>query len=72
MAPESPFSVPTATRVQSAHRRLSSIVEVDENAARKGIVVEDGVIISPIDEKSHLEDAIKGVAVREDKGKKGQ
>lgn len=72
LAPESPFTAPPVTRVQSAHRRLSSIVEVDENAARKGILVEDGVIISPADEKSPLEEAIKGVATREDRGKKTQ
>ena len=35
-------------------------------------MVEDGVIISPIDEKSPLEDAIKGVPVTEQKDKKAQ
>lgn len=70
LAPQSPFSPPPATRVQSAHRRLSSIVEVDENAARKGTLVEDGVIVSPIDEKSPLEDALKGVSPMESKEKK--
>lgn len=56
----------------SAHRRLSSIVEVDENAARKGVFVDDGVIISPIDEKSPLEDALKGAVVKPDELKKSQ
>lgn len=72
LAPESPFAPVPRTVVQSAHRRLSSIVEVDENAARKGILVEDGVIISPVDEKSPLEEAIKGPALDKRVDKKSQ
>jgi hypothetical protein len=55
LTPHSPFTPTPRSQVYSANRRLSAIQEADENAARKGSIVDDGVIISPIDEKNSLE-----------------
>jgi hypothetical protein len=46
--------------MQATHRRLSTIVESDENAMRRGTVVEDGIVVSPLSEKSPLESSLKG------------
>jgi hypothetical protein len=71
LTPQSPFvSVPRA-QTHSANRRLSSIQEADENAARKGAIVDDGVIISPINEKTSLDEVIdKTMSAEESREKK--
>jgi hypothetical protein len=46
--------------MQATHRRLSTIVESDENAMRRGTVVEDGIVVSPLSEKSPLESSLQG------------
>ena len=56
LTPHSPVTSTPRSQVYPGNRRLSAIQEADENAARKGSIVDDGVIISPIDEKSSLED----------------
>jgi hypothetical protein len=64
---------PNNSRVQAPDRRLSTIAELDENAMRRGTVVDDGVIISPIDEKSPMESALKGSpSINTSKEKKAQ
>jgi hypothetical protein len=63
----------SAPRAQtySGNRRLSSIQEADENAARKGAIVDDGVIVSPIDEKTSLDEVIdKAMSADESREKK--
>jgi len=56
LTPHSPFASTPRSQVYPGNRRLSAIQEADENAARKGSIVDDGVIISPSDEKISLED----------------
>jgi hypothetical protein len=58
LTPESPFASTPRTQATSANRRLSSIQEADENAARKGSIVDEGKIVSPINENSSLDDII--------------
>lgn len=55
LTPHSPFSSTPRSQVYPENRRLSAIQEADENAARKGSIIDDGVIIPPSDEKSSLE-----------------
>lgn len=71
LTPQSPFATAPRAHAHSANRRLSSIQEADENAARKGAVVDDGVIISPIDEKTSLDEVIdKAMSADESREKK--
>jgi hypothetical protein len=59
LTPESPFSTSSRAQVCTANRRLSSIQEADENAARKASIVDNGSIVSPIEGKKPLEEAFK-------------
>jgi len=57
--------------VYSANRRLSSIQEADENSARKGSIVDDGVIISPVDDNTPLDKVIdKAMSIDNSREKK--
>ena len=71
LTPQSPFVSAPRAQTYSANRRLSSIQEADENAARKGAIVDDGVIVSPIDEKTSLDEVIdKAMSADESREKK--
>jgi hypothetical protein len=71
LTPQSPFVSAPRTQTYSANRRLSSIQEADENAARKGAIVDDGVIVSPINEKTSLDEVInKAMSADESREKK--
>jgi hypothetical protein len=71
LTPQSPFVSAPRAQTYSANRRLSSIQEADENAARKGAIVDDGVIISPINEKTSLDEVIdKTMSAEESREKK--
>jgi len=66
LTPHSPFTSTPRSQVYPGNRRLSAIQEADENAARKGSIVDDGVVISQPDEKSSLE----GVSIEDSREKK--
>jgi hypothetical protein len=70
LTPESPFAPTHRTQAYIPNRRLSSIQEADENAARKGTITDDGVIVSPVEEKSQQEELIKGALSNHDSKEK--